>query len=109
MKRNFKLQVFIGGGYIFQKRDSIACVSIDASIFFPGYGIHEFDSIYNAGTRVADLYDFYYDYIDKEACPQFVVEIHLNVKSNVKTFYGKDAIAAIDSINSKYTPELREF
>ena len=107
--KNFKLNVYIGGGYDFQKRDSVACVSIDSSIFFPGYGIHEFDSIYTAGTRVADLYDFYKDFIDKEACPQFTVEIHLNVKSNVKTFYGRNAIDEIDRINAKYSPELREF
>ncbi len=111
MKKIFKLEVFIGGGYVFQRKDSIACVFIPIgdSVYLPGYGVHEFDSIFNAGTRVADFYDFYKEYIDKDVCKEFVVEIHLNVKSNKKTFYGRDAIDAIDRINAKYSPELREF
>ena len=110
-EKNFKLEVFIGWGYVFHKRESIACVllPIGDSVYLPGYGVHEFDSIYNAGTRIADFYDFYNQYIDKEVCHEFVVEIHLNIKSNKKTFYGREAIDAIDRINAKYSPDLREF
>ena len=112
MKDNFRLEVFIGGGYSFRKSDSIACVYIPVrgGVYIPGHNIaEEFSSIYAAGTYVADFLDFYNDYIIKEKLPKFVVEIHLNVGSNKKTFYGKDAIDAIDRIDKNYSKDLRDF
>lgn len=109
---NFKLEVFIGGGYQFQKDDSIAVVLIPiaSDIYIPCYkGPQEFNSIYHAGTYVADFLDFYNQYIIKKECPKFVVEIHLNKQSNKKTFYGEEAIKALDKIHENYSPELREF
>ena len=109
---NFKLEVFIGGGYRFEHNESIAAVLIPTfgGIYIPGHQVaKEFHSIYQAGTYVADFLDFYNQYIIKEKCPRFVVEIHLNVKSNKKSFYGEDAIKAIDIIDEHYSPELRDF
>ena len=111
-KSNFKLEVYIGGGYSFRNKESVACVFIPTfdGIYIPGHQVaKEFETIHQAGTYVADFYDFYNEYIIKEVCPKFVVEIHLNVKSNKKTFYGEEAINAIDRIEAKYTKELRDF
>ena len=112
MKNNFKLEAFIGGGYSFRNSDSIACAYIPTvgGIYIPGHQVAvEFSSIYQLGTYIADFYDFYEEYIKKDVCPKFMVEIHLNIKSNTKVFYGKDAIDAIDRIERKYSKELREF
>ena len=110
-KRTLRLEVYIGGGYSFHKSNSIACVFIPTynGIYIPGHQVVEFSSIHQAGTYVTDFYDFYNKYIIKEVCPKFVVEIHLNVKSNKKTFYGIEAITALDKIEEKYSKDLRDF
>lgn len=112
MRNNFRLEVFIGGGYRFSKSSSIACVYVPVigGIYIPGHQVaKEFDTIHEVGTYVADFLDFYDEYIIKQKLPKFIVEIHLNVKSNTKTFYGKDAITAIDKIEANYSKELRDF
>ena len=106
-RNNFKLEVFIGGGYSFRKSDSIACAYIPTvdGIFIPGHQVVvEFGSIHQLGTYIADFYDeclkLYYQ--PKSVANWFTTEILARIKGGNKLDITKDNLVwIIKSVDEK--------
>lgn len=108
--KKFKLYVYIGHCFSYGNPQSICCACLDNGFFLPGHKrIVEFANIYHLGTYVADFCDFIKKYFDKKVISGVQTIIHLNVKTNKKTFYDYDAVKEIDKINKMYTAQLRDF
>ena len=105
-----KLEIFIGKSLI--QSDNIICTISMIEPYLPKGDnqkeLAKFERFYNAGTYIADWYDF----VKHLGLDRSIIEaeIYLNRKSNHKVFRGGDILDVMNAINEENDIlALREF